>query len=204
MTLKLSHWYGRLGNNIQQCALGTLIARNLGDTFEQPLDHEIIKKHKTSFGQSTQEISSKFFYYEGPHQEIDVPIYQIRTQIRNICKSFIYPHLQTPRVDVPDDCIVIHIRSGDVFDQRVANPDQYVPAPYDYYRQLLDQFETAIVVTEPDQHNPIVRELGWSPKVTIQSKSVAEDFGTLLSAKNIASSGVGTFAVAAALCSRNI
>ena len=142
--------------------------------------------------------------YKRQHQEIDVPIYQIRTQIRNICKSFIYPHLQTPRVDVPDDCIVIHVRSGDVFDQRVANPDQYVPAPYDYYRQLLDQFETAIVVTEPDQHNPIVRELGWSPKVTIQSKSVAEDFGTLLSAKNIASSGVGTFAVAAALCSRNI
>tara|TARA_Y100001937_G_scaffold55129_1_gene75988 strand:- start:1497 stop:2276 length:780 start_codon:yes stop_codon:yes gene_type:complete len=204
MTLKLSHWYGRLGNNIQQCALGTLIAKNIGGTFEQSLDHEIIKKHKTSFGHSTQEISSKFFYYEGPHQEIDLPIYQIRKEIRYICKNFIQPHLQTPRVDVPDDCIVIHVRSGDVFDQRVANPNQYIPAPYDYYRKLLDQFEKAIVVTEPDQHNPIVRELSWSPKVTLQSKSVAEDFGTLMSAKNIASSGVGTFAIAAALCSRNI
>jgi len=40
--------------------------------------------------------------------------------------------------------------------------------------------------------------------VTIQSSSVAKDFATLMAAKNIATSGVGTFAVAAALCSKNL
>ena len=60
------------------------------------------------------------------------------------------------------------------------------------------------MVTEGDSHNPILDELRKNPKVTIQSKSVAEDFGTLLSAKHLANSGVGTFGIAAALCSDNI
>ena len=202
--MKLSHWYGRLGNNIQQCAIGTMVAQEIGGTFKQQLDHDIIEKYETTFGSSSEEQVSKFFYWEGPYREVTLSSGFITRSISEVCKEFVFPHLRVPRVSVPDDTIVIHIRSGDIFDKGVANPDQYVPAPYDYYMQLLDQFETAIVVTEPDQHNPIVRELGWSPKVTLQSKSVAEDFGTLLSAKNIASSGVGTFAVAAALCSRKI
>ena len=41
-------------------------------------------------------------------------------------------------------------------------------------------------------------------KVVVQSESVAEDFLTLMRSKNIATSGTGTFAVAAALCSSNI
>ena len=34
--------------------------------------------------------------------------------------------------------------------------------------------------------------------------SVPEDYATLLSAKNLATSGVGTFGISAALCSQNI
>ena len=41
-------------------------------------------------------------------------------------------------------------------------------------------------------------------KVKIQSSTVADDFATLMSAKNVALSGVGTFAMAAALCSTQI
>jgi len=70
--------------------------------------------------------------------------------------------------------------------------------------QLVEGFQQAIVVTEGDDNNPIINELRKHPKVTIQSKSVAEDFGTLLSAKHLANSGVGTFGIAAALCSHNI
>ena len=41
-------------------------------------------------------------------------------------------------------------------------------------------------------------------KVKIQSSTVEDDFATLMSAKNVALSGVGTFAMAAALCSTQI
>ena len=41
-------------------------------------------------------------------------------------------------------------------------------------------------------------------KVEIQSSTVEDDFATLMSAKHLALSGVGTYAMAAALCSTNI
>ena len=203
MTIKISHWYGRLGNNIQQCALGTMVAEAREDTFES-IDHEIISKHKTSFGLSNTNYESKWFYYEGEHQEIATDIEYIYSNMRRVCKKYVAPHLKIPKISVPDDTLVIHIRSGDIFDQRVDNPTNYVPNPLCFYKELLELYPRSYIVTEPDNYNPIVEELKKDPRVTVQSKSVEEDFGLLLSAKNIASSGVGTFAISAALCSERV
>ena len=202
--MKLSHWYGRLGNNIQQCAIGTMVAQEVGGTFKQELDHDIIEKYETTFGSSSEEQVSKFFYWEGPYREVTLSSGFITRSISQVCKEFVFPHLRVPRVSIPDDTIVIHIRSGDVFDKGVSNPNQYVPNPLDFYRQLLDGFRKAIIVTEPDEYNPVVQELKRYDKVTVQSLTVQEDFATLMGARNVASSGVGTFAVAAALCSQRI
>jgi len=202
--MKLSHWYGRLGNNIQQCAIGTMVAQEVGGTFKQELDHDIIEKYETTFGSSSEEQVSKFFYWEGPYREVTLSSGIITRSMRQVCKEFVFPHLRVSRVSVPDDTIVIHIRSGDVFDKGVSNPNQYVPNPLDFYRQLLDGFRKAIIVTEPDEYNPVVQELKRYDKVTVQSLTVQEDFATLMGARNVASSGVGTFAVAAALCSQRI
>jgi len=202
--IRISHWYGRLGNNIQQCAIGTMVAQESGGTFKQQLDHDIIENYETTFGSSSEEQVSKFFYWEGPYREVNLSSEFITQSIHKVCKKFIFPHLRVPRISIPDDTIVIHIRSGDVFDKGVANPDQYVPNPLDFYMQLLDSHDRALVVTEPDNHNPVVQELKRHGKVTVQSLTVQEDFATMLAAKHLASSGVGTFAIAAALCSKNI
>ena len=201
--ISISHWYGRLGNNIQQCALGTLAAELSQSKFES-IDHEIIKKHTTSFGQNKLGLSSKWFYWEGPYQEVNIPVETIYGNMRRICKTWIRPQLDVPTTEISDDTVVIHIRSGDIFDKNISNPPNYTPNPLYFYTTLIDSFHKAIVVTEGDNHNPILDELRKNPKVIIQSKSVAEDFGTLLSAKHLANSGVGTFGVAAALCSNNI
>jgi len=204
MSVKISHWYGRLGNNIQQCAVGCMVAELLMTQFES-IDHEIISKYQKSFGYSTQELSSKFFYWEGPHKEVNLPAEYIYRNMRRICKEIIAPRLKLPpRQIIPDDTVVIHIRSGDIFDQVHPNGHQYTPNPLDFYNKLLSNFERAIIVTEPDKNNPIVEVLRQNPKVTVQSSSVAEDFATLMSAKNLANSGVGTFCVAAALCSEHV
>ena len=73
-----------------------------------------------------------------------------------------------------------------------------------FYLNLIESFDNCIVITEPDKENPIVHELMKIDKVKIQSSTVAEDFATLMNAKNIALSGVGTFAIAAALCSNSL
>ena len=201
--MKISHWYGRLGNNIQQCAVGVMTAYKFETNFES-IDHDIIKKFYYLNGERYDESESKFFYWEGPYQEVDIPSDFIYRSMRKTCKDYIFPQLRVPRVVVADDTLVIHIRSGDVFDKGVSNPSQYAPNPLYFYTTLLEGFNKAIVVTEPDSHNPVVQELKRHPKVTVQSLSVAEDFATLLAAKHLANSGVGTFAVAAALCSHKI
>ena len=203
--VKVSHWYGRLGNNIQQCAVAVMAAQFLKSTFTMDLDHEIITPHQTSFGPGTEQLSSKWFYWEGPYKETNIPVDYIYAKMREVCKTYISPNLSLPKVDpIGDDTIVIHIRSGDVFDQGTTNPVQYAPNPLYFYNKLIELFDKALVVTEPDSHNPIIEELRKNSKVTVQSKSVAEDFATLMAAKHLANSGVGTFGVAAALCSSNI
>jgi hypothetical protein len=69
---------------------------------------------------------------------------------------------------------------------------------------LIEEYDKVIVVTEPDNYNPIVEVLKKIEKVNVQSTTIGEDFATLMRAKNLASSGTGTFAVGAALCSSNL
>ena len=140
MSVKISHWYGRLGNNIQQCAVGNMVAELLLGQFES-IDHEIITKHQITFGNSDQEVSSKFFYWEGPYKEVNLPDGHIYRNMRRICKEYITPHLKLPfRSPIDDDTIVIHIRSGDIFDQVHPNGHQYTPNPLDFYNKLLANF----------------------------------------------------------------
>ena len=202
--MKLSHWYGRLGNNIQQTAIGLMCAQAYQTKFIQPLEHDIIGRWEQPFGVKPSGVQGKFFYYNGPFHEVPIDAGKVYTEMRAFCKEYVRPYLCLPRVDVDPDTLVIHIRSGDVFDQRVTNPDQYVPNPFCFYDVLLEQFDKCILVTEDTTHNPLVKELAWNPKVTVQSKTVEEDFATLLNAKHLATSGVGTFAMAAALCSNTV
>ena len=203
--IKVSHWYGRLGNNIQQCAVACMAADFLKSTFDQDLEHGIIKKHQITFGQGTQELSSKWFYWEGPYKETNISEEFIYKNMRRYCQTCVASMLRLPKVDpIGDDTIVFHIRSGDVFDKGTDNPVQYAPNPLYFYDQLIGMYDKALVVTEPDSHNPIVEELKKNPKVTVQSTTVERDFATLMAATNLANSGVGTFGIAAALCSSNI
>ena len=49
MTFSVSHWSGRLGNNIQQVANCIMAAKKYENVFQQKLDHDIISKFKVSF-----------------------------------------------------------------------------------------------------------------------------------------------------------
>jgi len=144
---------------------------------------------------------------------------RLGNNIQQICNGIIFseindsgfftpPHELIDQIMIKDpfdeDTLVIHIRSGDIFAHEHNPPHDYVPNPLVYYLNLIEEYEKVIVVTEPDNYNPIIDELRKNNKVTIQSSNVSDDFSTLLRAKNLASSGVGTFAVAAALCSNNI
>ena len=217
MSLSVSHWSGRLGNNIQQVANCIICAEKQHDFFEQKLDHDIISKFSLSFGEPSIPIqgSGRFYscdplvhcekgIYEGGN-ETGLDVDHIFFNMQRICRDYIAPNLKLPQKDpIGDDTIVMHLRSGDNYHRIFDPPTNYIPNPLIFYLNLIESFDKCILITEPDRENPIVHELKKIDKVQIQSSTVADDFATLMSAKNVALSGVGTFAMAAALCSSQI
>jgi len=215
MRYSVSHWAGRVGNNIQQTANCLMLAEARRHTFEQRLEHDIIGKFEYNFGEDGQHVEGKFYSwqplvhcergnYEGGNETGLSPEY-IYKNIQRICQTYIASNLKVPQKQLFDeDTIIMHLRSGDNYHRVFDPPVNYVPNPLIYYLNLIESFEKCIIITEPDKDNPIIHELMKIKKVQIQSSSVANDFATLMYAKNIALSGIGTFAMAAALCSSHL
>lgn len=216
MTCSVSHWSGRLGNNIQQVANCIMFAEQKQDAFTQKLEHSIIGNFVLDFGQEdSQEYSGRFYCWEPlvhcekgileGGNEIGISKEHAYSNMQKVCRKYIFPNLKVPNKDALDDnTIVMHLRSGDNYHRIFNPPTNYIPNPLIYYLNLIESFEKCILITEPDRENPIVHELMKIDKVKIQSSTVEDDFATLMSAKNLALSGVGTFAMAAALCSHTI
>ena len=201
----ISNWSGRFGNNIQQICNGILYSEINNCGFISP-DHQYINPIYFNCPLNSSPTSHNvFYYYSGQYRSFNIDVDYLINNIRRVCLNYIKPNLKFS-VENPFDenTLVIHIRSGDIFSQVHLTPHDYCPNPLYYYLLLIDSFEKIIVVTESDNYNPIIDELKKIDKVTIQSSTVEEDFSTLMRAKNIASSGTGTFSVAAALCSTNI
>jgi hypothetical protein len=200
LTPTVSQWYGRFGNNIQQVS-NALYYCSLKRANYYPLHHSIIKTSPVFFGEGIVS-SNRFFFYNTDEKDFDCNIDDLNAQRRNICLEYISDSLNLPNHEpMGEDTVVLHIRAGDIFSSRP--PNTYVQNPLSYYESILQQFEEAIIVSDRGD-NPIIKELARHPKVRIQGGSLHEDLATLMSAKHIASSGVGTFAVAVALCSKNI
>ena len=200
----VSHWYGRLGNNIQQICNAILYSKIHGDGFSSP-HHKLIGQVLVDCEGKTMLRPNRFFHYNTQNKDFDISIDYLYENIEKVAKQYVVPSFKFS-IDKPfdDTTLVIHIRSGDIFAHEHDPAHDYVPNPLCYYLNLIEDYENVIVVTEPDNNNPIVDKLREIEKVSVQSKSVGEDFATLMRAKNLASSGTGTFAVAAGLCSSNL
>ena len=215
MRYSVSHWAGRLGNNIQQVANSIMLAESRKHSFEQKLDHDIINKFIINFGSDGENVSGRFSNWEPTvncdngilegSNEIGISKEYVFTNIRRVCKNYIFPNLKVSTLEPFDDnTLVIHIRGGDIIEREYEKPHNYVQNPLSHYLALIEDFKNVIVVVEPNSNNPVIPELQKIERLKFQSLSVAEDYATLLAAKNLATSGVGTFAVSAALCSHNI
>lgn len=208
--LSISNWYGRLGNNIQQICVGIIYARKQNLRFQSP-DHTLIRP--VSFGLELPRWhplipKNRFFFYsatDGNEQDVPLDYELLCDEIQQVAREYVTPKLKIPVVaPFESDTLVIHLRGGDILSDKAKGNLNYVQNPLSFYRKLVPQFRKTIVVAEPGGENPVQHALESIGSVTIQSSSVEKDFATLMAAKNIATSGVGTFAVAAALCSTNL
>tara|TARA_B100000427_G_C15500748_1_gene591896 strand:+ start:632 stop:1510 length:879 start_codon:yes stop_codon:yes gene_type:complete len=219
----LSNFYGGFGNNLQQIALGIMHSNLNGYNFYSK-EHELLDNisqinNKLSNFFNKYRFDSRFFYFDNTSKNLPTPdITDFPLDIKDrdyyldnfyyIFQHKIFPKLNfLKNIDIDDKTIVIHIRSGDIFakkDGEIISNVVYIQNPLNYYLNLIERYEKTIIVSSQPFNNPVISLLMDHPKVEIQSNSIEEDFNILLNAKNLATSGVGTFAIAAALSSKKL
>lgn len=124
---------------------------------------------------------------------------------RNILHQYVYPYLNiNDSPSVKDDTLVIHIRSGDIFNEWIHQ--NYVQPPLEYYKKIIDEKQPndVLIVSQKDLSNPCIDALiSWDSKVRIQTGSIEEDVSSILKAKSLVI-GFGTFGWMLSLLSKNI
>lgn len=200
MISTINCWYGRLGNNIQQISNAIFFCMKNNINFYCS-EHELINSFCINFGKD-KSISGRFFFYDGPYKDFECNINELNNLRREICLKYIVPNFKFfVKEALDENTVVIHLRGGDIFTS--YPPSTYVPNPINFYEKIIEKYEYAIIVSE-DKNNFILDELSKNKKVFTQNSDIKNDFSTLLRAKNLVSSGVGTFSIAAALCSNNL
>lgn len=204
----ISYYFSRFGNNLQQISVGILFSETVKGNF-------YIKNHKyvEDFTIINNNFSNKFkifkkhyrFFYFKEKQDFPNKILTeqfVIDNLQNIFQKKLYNNIGfLKEFPVDEDTLILHIRSGDIFTKPIKT---YYQNPINYYTQIIKEYKKVILVTSHEKNNPIFKVLSKMKKITVQSASLEEDFNLLVNAKNLATSGVGTFPIAAALLSQNL
>lgn len=203
----IPRWFGRLGNNIQQISNGIYYCEENRIKFTSP-DHLIINAIELDFGINEFKIKDTshnwFYFFDGPDADFIADVEELNYERKSICEHYILPNLKVNHTlindPLPDDLLIIHLRSGDLFTHW---PKMHPQNPLVYYMHLINLFKFNVQVIAEDMNHPFINAFSQL-NLNIRTLSVEDSFTTLLRARNIATSGVGSFAPAAALCSKNI
>lgn len=205
----INQWCGRFGNNIQQISNAIFYCKENKLVFSSP-DNELINSFSVNFGDVISK--SGLFYFHIPsaigngYPDFVADVDGLRKLRRNICLEYILPNLKINHDITPldDDIVVAHIRGGDVFKGGYCNVvSNYLQNPLKYYMDIIENYRKVIIITE-DYNNPVVSDLSKLEKVEVKITSVKESIETLLSTKNLITSGVSSFGMACALLSKNL
>lgn len=156
----------------------------------------------------------RFSFLDWPYREWMLPRrnsilgrHYLEAHAYRIAQTYLLPHLnqalRTPQAQgLAGNELVIHLRSGDVGDLRNR---LYMTNPLWFYQQLASQYQRALIVTEPDLNHPLARQVAaLFGEHEIVAQDVGSDFALLCHARHLASSGVGSFVIAAALLSTRL
>ena len=102
-----------------------------------------------------------------------------------------------------EEVCFLHLRWGDINNK---NQKHFVTNPYSYYKWLRGFFSKIIIITEPgEKHILLERICELFDVLKIQnSENFIEDFATIAKCKNLATSGVSTFPIAASIFNENL
>lgn len=211
---------GRFGNNLTQVANAIILAEvgrfksiRLPDFSFLSLKGQVAIGGLTFTPFNHPHDTNQYFlegsFYSSPESDFGVLSQGAR---RRVIRNYIKPLLNLPKpIYSNEKQIVIHLRSGDIFDEKPS--PGYTQPPLSYYKRILSlgiqnsEIETVLMVYE-DEKNPCVSELieylsDIDIQFKLQSGSLEDDMAYLLGAQQ-AVFGCGTFGTAVCHLSDNL
>lgn len=227
----IKHWFCDLGNNMIQIAHAEFLAKKSGSTLHLPSHpflnipsqypvHSIVSDRMFDGGSSASTLlladlrsgSSvmsqwKPLLYRTFFYQYDLsPFKPDLNHYRQILRDRVLPLIPYERDEsIGDETLVIHLRSGDVFNDQDVHGG-YIQPPLSFYLEVIDRFnfKKIVIVTQSDFQNPCIHQLKQKVSgVKVQALSLSEDVNTILSARNLIV-GMSTFSLALAFTSKNI
>jgi hypothetical protein len=208
MDIKINSWIERLGNNIIQMRNIIQIALY----YKLNIRYIIFPKHpyfnteRIVINKSIHRINRVFtdknnFYYQNEIKFIDKGLFNYNKDITlNILKSIFKI---SNVVKLKDDEVLIHIRSGDIFDNKPHQ--EYVMPPLSYYTNILNNnnFSKIYLIAE-DRKNPVINKLlELYSNISFEMGNLNKDIRLLLGSSNVIVS-FGTFTSTLLTLSDNI
>ncbi len=223
-------WFGSLGNNIIQICHAEFVLEKLSvnSSIRVPphsfltvqdiyLNHNLEPSYMSTFtsGLIISDLIEKHpsnsplggflhrtFFYRYDTFPFTISLKDYRIILRDKVSSV----LQYQADDsITEKTLVIHMRSGDVFNDKWVHA-AYVQPPLSFYLKIIDEFsfEDLVIVTQEDCRNPCIYGLKQLfPQTRIKTGSLVEDIGTILSAQNLVIS-FSTFSLTLSFLSSNI
>jgi len=220
MNVCIQKWYGRLGNNLIQLKNALHIALFFHFNVQFPkhplfsIDYIVLNKNITR-GENCLTSRHDFFYVdklEISKSNNSVVVVDMATIFKNNTKQaidilkmvFVYNCVAMSSLKRPPfDVVVIHMRSGDIFDK---NPhEKYIMPPLSYYKNILNAnvFHTVILVAQDTKNPCILALLKLFPTIQFKIQSLEKDIKLILEATHIVVS-FGTFVPSLLLLSNNV
>ena len=162
---------------------------------------KIEEKFKEIFTEDGENIHDTFFprnLHLPNERKIDIKRYFI------IAKMFILPNLKINNDSLSDEICLIHIRSGDLFNENTPHSG-YVQPPLNYYKKIInenkDKFTKFLIVCQPIKEeifgenyhrafsgkkiNPCIKELLKMSNVELIKGNLYEHYSLMLKTKSI-------------------
>lgn len=211
MSVNIIKWYGRLGNNITQIVNAILFAYYYNIKIINFPEHSYFKQNFIDLRQYVSDkINNKnfndiFFSRNEICQKynLNISIFENnKINIGEIIKSLI-SLTEYEKLDITDNDLIIHIRSGDVYN---SNPHPgWVQPPLSFYENIIKEKEwRKIILICEDDKCPIIKPLlNKYNNIIFRIQPLQQDIIYIIQSKNICF-GMGSFIPALLLLNSNL
>jgi hypothetical protein len=191
--IQIDNWYGRFGNNILQLVYSIVIAIDKKYNKIVFPRHAYFNKQEIIINDEHILESHKLTGCFYPFNHKDKPKFKF-SRIKYIFKKYIEEILIFKRQDVniTDQDIVLHIRSGDIFQFDAFG---YLQPPVYFYKTVLNDYSAKRIIVSEDCLNPCINWLIQNENCKrVQNSNLINDINIIINAHNVCF-GFGTFGI---------